>query len=186
MFVSIMMILLSFSHAETPVGFSGGKNFVATPIEGQVAVTCEGFNGTGQALFTCRDVTLDPGTHDYVIGPQNDQASRIDLTAHHEDGASVSKTLNYNGSQGKSSDRVNLWLSTLFQKPLLDRGVNRVSYVMYSSGKTEISRGDFEVIVQRGKSRMCQPSSYTSTDLNDCHSQFSICQRYFQESNYCK
>ena len=186
MFVNIMMILLSFSHAEAPVGFSGGKNFVATPIEGQVAVTCEGFNGSGQALFTCRDVTLDPGTHEYLIGPQNSQVSRVDLTATHENGGSVSKSLTYNGAQGKSQDRVNLWLSTLFQKPLLDRGVNRISYVMYKSDRAEISRGNFEVVVQRGKPRQCQPTSYTSTDLNDCHSQFSICQRYFQESDYCK
>lgn len=187
MFASIMMILLSLSQANASVGFSNGNELNATAIEGQVSVTCEGFNGNGQALYTCRDVVLDPEAYDYFVGPVHASANRVELRAFHADGSNDMTVEAYDGAAGKTYDKINLWISTLFQTPLLKRGTNRVSYSIYSDlSMKEFAKGEINVNIARGTPRKCAPLSYNSTDLNDCHAQYSVCQRYFQELKHCR
>ncbi len=109
----------SITHAVDP-GFSKGNTVSATPIQGQVKVLCVGSQGTGSALYMCRDVALDPQAYDYFVGPQDGRADKVDLVAYHEDGSNRVKTVGYNGSQGRSTEAVNLWISTIFQNHCLN------------------------------------------------------------------
>lgn len=188
--LKILFTILSIGSLAkaNPIGFARGAEFFATPIQGQVRVTCSGFNGSGSAVYTCRDVVLDPQAYDYFVGPQDPRADKVELIASHEDGSSRSKINNYDGMRGKSRDAFNLWISTLFQKPLLQYGVNSIRYRLLGGENLVESfvEGTFAVMVKKGVQRTCPQAQYTSTDANDCSSQYSICQRYFEEYRNCQ
>jgi hypothetical protein len=187
LFSFALLIMTSFAKAGT-VGFASGANFTSTSIEGQVTVTCDGFNGTGSAIYNCRDNILEPLAYDYFVGPQDKSVNEVELKATHADGNSVTKDSVYDGVKGKSHDAFNLWISTIFQKPLLAVGINKIHYrTLHSVDSVEaLSEGDFTVTVDRGPTRKCQTTQYNSTDNNDCSSQYSVCQRYFEQFNYCR
>lgn len=183
----ILLIQIFYSFAQANTGFSRGNEFVATSIQGQVRVVCNGFNGTSSATFTCRDIVLDPNPYDYFVGPRNARLTKLDLVVLREDGSTRSKVMGYDGSYGKSRDAVNLWISTIFQTPLLTYGVNTIRYKIYSSDYNEGQyEGNFNVMVKRGPARQCPLVQYDSLDINDCSSQYSICQRYFEEYKNCR
>lgn len=179
-----ILILGSFANAANP-GFSKGNELSAAPIQGQVRVICNGFNGSGTALFTCRDVVADPQAYDYFLGPQDGRADKVELTAYRQDGSTRTKQESYNGAQGKSSAAINLWISTLFQKPLLAYGANRITFKIYSNAAV-YATGEFNMNVSRSPARTCPAAQYNSTDINDCNSQYTICQQYFEEHHYCR
>lgn len=186
---TLLASLISIACANsTYVGFSRGNNLVATPVQGQVRVSCEGFNGLGAASYECRDVVLEPQPYDYFLGPRQANGNRLELTATREDGVSRNKIVGYNGATGSSTESVNLWISTIFQKPLLSFGKNVVNFKIYSAqdSRTVVSQGNIQVIVQRGAARQCPVAQYISQDSNDCSSQYSICQRYFSEFQNCR
>ena len=181
-------LLISVSAQADLAGFAKGTEFIAAPVEGQVTVSCNGFNGTGSAIYSCRDIALEPSLYDYFVGPQDTKATDVELKCTRPDGSVRTKSSGYNGAKGVSYDSFNLWISTLFQKPLLQIGTNKIDYRLISNdrAKTEISKGSFEVKVTRAPLRRCQPAHYNSTDINDCSSQYSICLRYFEEFNNCR
>ncbi|MEN0059139.1 MAG: hypothetical protein AAGB31_09925 [Bdellovibrio sp.] len=184
----IILLLLSTQARAEFVGFAKGNDMKAVSIQGRVQVFCNGFNGSATAVYTCREVVLDPQAYDYFLGPKNPKADKVELEAFHEDGSSRSKMVAYDGVQGRSREAFNLWISTLFQKPLLENGVNTIRYRVYS-GTNFIemhSEGSFQAVVQRGTPRQCPQAQYNSTDSNDCNSQYSICQKYFTEYNNCR
>ena len=69
------------------VGFRHGSEFVAAAVEGHVTVSCNGFNGTGSAIYACRDVVLDPRAYDYFVGPRNVRGANLELRCTREDGS---------------------------------------------------------------------------------------------------
>lgn len=170
------------------VGFASGNRFNAVPIQGEVQVTCNGFNGEGAALYQCRDIVLEPTTYDHFVGPQGADLRWVDLVAERQDGSVRVKTAAYDGARGLTKEPLNLWISTLFQKGLLAAGLNKISYKLYSKDNTRgpFVTGKFEATVNRVEERECPLGSYESTDLNDCSSQYSVCQRYFAERHFCK
>lgn len=184
--LSSLLVMVTTTKANA-VGFASGNNFTATPIQGRVEVVCNGFNGSSSAIYNCRDVVLDPKAYDYFVGPKAFEADRVELTASHQDGSSRSKTSSYDGERGISRDAFNLWISTLFQRPLLETGKNIISYRIYSRDHLiEVdSNNEFVVNVTKGSMRVCPDARYASTDVNDCNSQYSICQKYFDEFRNC-
>lgn len=170
----------------TPAGFSKGSVFSAIPIQGQVRVICNGFNGTGTAQYVCRDVVLAPQAYDVFVGPKDARSKKVDLSCTREDGSVRARGSNYDGAKGRSADSFNLWISTIFQKPLLAYGKNKVSYSLKDDKGTVTATGSFDVTVNKVALRECPLATYNSTDLNDCASQYSVCQRYFEEYHYCQ
>ncbi len=187
---NLLHILFAVSvYAQTnTVGFSRGNVLSAIPIQGQVQVTCSGFNGEGAAAFTCRDIVLEPQAYDYFVGPRDASLRWVDLIADRQDGTTRVKTAAYNGAQGRTNEALNLWISTIFQKGLLAPGNNEIKYKLYTSDNTNgpAVKGKFMAVVNRMPERQCQPGTYESTDINDCNSQYSVCQRYFAERQFCK
>lgn len=175
----------SYAQANNHVGFSKGNALSATPIQGQVRVVCNGFNGTGSAIYMCRDLALNPSSYDYFVGPRDARATKVELTATHQDGSTRSKTTDYKGAEGRSSESINLWISTLFQKPLLEAGTNSIKYRLLTRD-TVYAEGTYQATVTKKPLRECAPATYNSSDINDCNSQYSICQAYFREHNYCQ
>lgn len=181
------MLLSSAVYAANDAAFTSGINFKATPIEGNVVVTCEGFNGGGSASFICRDVVLDPVSYDYFVGPKESRATKVTLRNVREDGSVRVKSEDYDGVRGRSKSQINLWISSLFQKPLLMAGTNRIHYSLYENSSSQaVAEGDMTVTVARNGLRQCPLTHYHSADVNDCTSQYSVCQRYFEQFNNCR
>lgn len=167
--------------------FTHPSPFKVVALQGSVVLECSGFQGTVSQTYFCRDQIIDSGNFDYFVGPSNNEGDEVRLSAEHFDGTTRNMKAEYNPRKGQSSEPFNLWVSTLFQKPLLKEGRNLIRWVLLQSraGK-EVAVGQFTVDVERAGSRTCRTKRYQSIDSIDCHNQYSICQRFFSESNYCR
>ncbi|GEM_PF-527985 len=184
--LTIFSFLISLSVQAAPIGFSHGNVMEGNFIQGQVRVYCSSSGGSSVAAFNCRDHSLQPRVYAHFLGPVDARAAEVQLTAINENGTRRVKASEYYGAGGRSTEAFNLWISTLFQKPLLQYGRNAVEFVLKDRKGNALSSGTFEAIVNRGEKRTCPSAEYTSNDMNDCESLYSICQRYFEDFNYCR
>ncbi len=170
------------------IGFQSGNNFKATFIQGKVSVTCETLESSvaTNAEYECRDIVLDPLNYDYFVGPKNASAESIEIRSLKANGETELKVDDYDGVEGISSSQHNLWIKTIFQTPLLGLGINKVSYKLYDKSNKVIQSGDFQAKVERGSPRTCPSVSYSSQSASDCSSEYTVCQRYFEQLNNCR
>ncbi|WP_413289322.1 hypothetical protein [Bdellovibrio sp. HCB337] len=181
--ISTLFITLSAlaAHAGAP-GFSNGSQFSSAHIQGAVTVYCQG----GDVItYTCYDTVLDPSSYDYFLGPGNIVADEVTLSNLRPDGTRRERTEVYDFRNARSDGAFNLWISTPFQRPLLALGKNVVDYLLLSRGKI-VTQGTFTVNVSQSAGRTCPSTHYNSNDPNDCKSQYTVCQRYFEQYNYCR
>ncbi len=169
------------------IGFDLGNNFESKAIEGDVTVQCNGFGGQFEsATFACSEELLDPNEYAKFQGHKGADADLVILKATHEDGSVREKNEGFDSSTGLSKDTFNLWISTLFQRPLLDMGKNEILYTLKKSGNL-VLMGNFTANVKRTATRYCtRHGFYNSNDINDCRFSNNICDRYFYENNYCQ
>ena len=169
------------AHAATP-GFSQGNLFIAVPLQGTVTVYC----ASGPSVtYSCYDTVLDPASYDYFLGPAGVIADQITLISTRMDGSKRDRTEDYNSGGEKSASAFNLWISTPFQRPLLGLGTNKIDYKLTNMGKL-VQQGNFTVTVGHGQTRTCPATHYNSADPSDCQSQYTVCQRYFEQYDYCR
>lgn len=181
--ISTLFILISIvSMQASAVGFSSGSQFASSPIRGFVTVYC---NGGEVVTYPCYDTVLDPHNYDYFVGPDGVVADQVSLSNLRADGSRRERTEVYLHHEKRSEGAFNLWISSLFQRPLLAMGTNTVDYRLISRGKI-VHQGVFTVTVTSGATRTCPTSHYNSGTPNDCQSQYTVCQRYFEQYNYCR
>jgi len=173
---------ISSQPASLTVGFLSGSQFSSSHIQGAVTVYC---SNNDSVTFTCYDTVLDPNNYDYFAGPPGVVADELTLNNLRPDGGRREKTVTYNYVESRSEDAFNLWISSPFQRPLLALGKNNVDYLLLSRGKI-VNQGTFIVNVTQGEPRTCAATHYNSNDPNDCKSQYTVCQRYFEQYNYCR
>lgn len=183
--IQILLLLNLITPAQAKAfGFSGGNRLTAHSISGVVKVACEGFNGAAANVFSCRDSVLASTVNDYFRGPAGGYGDSLELVPSKAN--SETKVIPYNTKIGSSADKVNLWMQGAFSKPLLQMGANEIKVRIFDkkTGKTHFS-SKLNIQVAEGRARTCPAAKYESTDVNDCYSQYNICQRYFQEHQYC-
>lgn len=186
----ILVVFLSFfvsvpfAMAKGP-GLSGGDLFEAQSIEGRVSVRCNSPQGNDFAVYYCSENILLPGDWDRFVHPDKVAGDEVTLVSHQQSGKVRTKTKDYDASSG-ISDNFNLWIATLFQRPLLDYGLNRIDYEVTKSGIVQ-DMGSFDVRVEQSAETLrCPARTYFSSRLSDCRSGgYNICQRYFRDLNYC-
>ncbi len=168
-------------------GFQTGNEFTATIIRGRISVSCSEGGRHDSASFRCSDEVLDPAEFVRFTGPKGVDADKVTLAATWASGKTREKTKGYDPAAGRSTGRFNLWISTLFQRPLLDYGRNAIRYILKKGGKP-VLEGGFVANVRRGETRQCRyRRHYFSSDLGDCRSATTrMCERYFREENYCQ
>ncbi len=168
----------------TGVGFDAGNTFNATPLYGEVSVTCNANGRHDYATFRCRDEILEPYDHVRFVGPEGLDADGVELVSRWENGKTRKKKKGY--SDGRSSGHFNLWIATLFQRPLLDYGQNLIHFVMKKDGK-RVAEGDFTATVNKAPRRSCSyRPHYWSSDESDCRTGSQMCRRMFREQSYCR
>ncbi len=172
------LLLAFFSIAEAK--FTRGDSFQYANIEGELTLTCK--NNTKTMI--CRDVFMSPWPYDIYVGPRNFNAESVRFTAL-TGGDAQTALAKYDGRTGRSSD-VNLGVYSLFQKPLLKIGENRIQAALLGRDGKILESEFFSVSVTRAKSRTCDPKETYSQNPDDCEHTYSVCQQYFRAQNYCR
>jgi hypothetical protein len=185
LFTAVVFAVMFFmTQTSFALGFAAGNEFQASSSSGHITVTCQGPEGPATTVnFDCWNGSLSPVEYDYFLGPTL-TADSVNLTVTREDQSQRSKDSRYDSRRGMSVDRFNLWVASLFQRPLLADGVNRVHYSLKLKGAS-VDEGDFVVKVVREPTAVCPNHSYTSKDPADCTNQYSMCGKYFEEFHYC-
>jgi hypothetical protein len=191
--LALAILVLSWilgSSAYAQSGFVGGNKFEYTPATGDVFVHCPstggGFpSGPSTASYRCYGYSFAPAEAAQFIGPKID-ANSVELTATHADGSTFTKTGDYLSDQGVSKDTFNLWIETLFQRPLLNVGRNDIAWTLKKDGLV-VATGVFIAEVFKKTSLLCPNTSETSWDSNDCVNSSRICGDYFNNyGNQCR
>ncbi len=187
-------LLAGVSATAATGGFKSGNTFDYKSAAGDVSVHCPqtgggvppgGPTGPTFAHHRCYGYVLTPGDQDYFVGPTV-SADEVELVAVRADGSKRSKSSEYDGARGQSKDRFNLWIETLFQKPLLKMGRNDVAWTLKRNGRTVQSGSFIAEVFDRGDLR-CPSTSETSWDPMDCQSSGRICSDYFfRYGNQCR
>lgn len=178
-----------FPHFASTAGFSSGNAFTAHNLFGAITIYCDdSFNHRRESVYAhCRDQILDPNEADFFIASALKRATKLEILAAQENGKKVYKKVDYLGKEGRSKTRLNLWIATLFQTPLLDFGENYIEYELHDKNWKSLEKGSLKVQVQEGEPYTCRyRRTYFSNNINDCYSPQMLCNRYFQEENYCQ
>ena len=173
-----------------PIGFNKGNQFAYTPAVGNVVVYCPNTGGARpggptSASYQCNGYTFAPSEYALFVGPIVN-ADEVELTAFHQDGSTRTKSSSYDRTIGRSTDTFNLWIETLFQRPLLNLGRNDVRWTLKRKG-TIVANGTFIAEVLQRPTLRCPYASETSMDPNDCRNPGRVCNNYFYDyGNQCR
>lgn len=180
--VLILTTLSARAQGEARSGqFEDGNDFQYFGAVGNVSVQCfpsgGAPSGPTSAYYRCDGYSFSPGEEARFIGPVTD-ADEVTLVATHADRSTRSKSGSYDGRKGQSDDRFNLWISTVFQRPLLKMGINTVAWTLKRKGKS-VAKGSFTANVKDNGDLQCPSASETSWDMDDCMSSSRVCSNYF-------
>ncbi len=177
-FIGRLFFIAFLSTAEAK--FTRGDSFQYANIDGTLTITCKARTKT----VTCRDVFMEPWPYDTFVGPRNFHVQSVELRSTVGTESQI-VVVPYDGKTGKSAE-VNLGVYSLFQKPLLKVGENKLRYVLLDKKNTVIEVDTFNVSVTRGKTRSCSPRETQTENPEDCDYSYSLCQLYFRNQNYCR
>jgi hypothetical protein len=178
--VLLLILVLFTSSAFANIGFKSGNKFQSQILRGSFTAFCP----QGSRTQYCAIDTLTPNARDKFVYKGID-ADEVILQAEHQQGSRRTKSSRFNSSDGESKKWFNLWLSSLFQRPLLRDGVNRVSYSLKKDGNV-VEDGVFEAYVERLGDVQCRHRHYTFHSQSDCNSLPTHCSRYFLDERYCQ
>ncbi|TNE99321.1 MAG: hypothetical protein EP326_08350 [Deltaproteobacteria bacterium] len=178
--VLMLTAVLFSSTAFANIGFKSGNKLQAQTLRGSFTAFCP----QGSRTQYCAIDTLSPSVRDKFVYSGVD-ADEVTLTAEHQQGSRRVKTSDFNSTDGESDKWFNLWLASLFQRPLLRDGVNKISYSLKKDGNV-VEAGTFEAVVERLEDARCRHRHYTFHSQNDCNSLATHCTRYFLDERYCE
>lgn len=170
-----LILILTGGIVAADTTFEHGTVYSATSISGNVWVHC---GNQASELRHCAGYDLEPGMYTRLVSGAD--ADRFTVEALHADGKTTKKKGKFDAEAGKS-DSINLWLRTLFQRPLLAMGQNLVRYTLTKKGEV-VEQGEFNVSVETGARQAC-PTGTVWSSGNNCGSTAYVCDMYF--NRYC-
>lgn len=184
--VLLTLVFLSVTAFAKDVGFAAGTKYESVFIYGELTVHCHEGSQSDSMYAYCRQTILAPSEFTHFYGPEGVKADKVLLIAKHEDGSVKEKKKKYNYKKGRTKNEVNLWVTTLFQRALLENGRNDITYVMKNNGKN-VASGEFVADVEIAPERRCRRRRIHSFRIEDCRGgSAKMCQKYFQLENYCR
>lgn len=162
-------------------GFKAGSSFTAFNIEGALTVSCPG----EIKHFSCRGYDLNPAMRSRFYSTSGVDADKVNLVVTRANGSTKDKSSKFNSETGESKKSFNLWIRTLFQRPLLKLGVNTVTYELLKDDQV-VESGEFTVNVEKGETKYCDNGWYRSSTNHDCSMQSTMCSRYINDPVYCR
>jgi len=177
--VGVFLAILFMSNAEAAV-FKQGSEYDVIRLSGNAIVTCNyyenGRHRTRHANVYCSSDFSSPANYSKFL-QENSKAVKVKLVNTSNDDRK--KTKKFYSEKGESK-RFNLFVRSLFQRPLLVVGLNDISYQMILKDGSVEQEGSFEVNVDFSR-RQCRSRYMHSSNSMDCTG-YSICRRYFYES----
>jgi hypothetical protein len=155
-------------------------------VQGRLMVTCnDPHDGSSVASYFCESSFLSPAEAARFKTGSGAVADRVKLTATRADGSVRSKDGDFDSAKGQSTKRFNLWISTLFQRPLLRAGQNEITYLLTRGGE-KVEEGRFRANVTGGPTLTCASGHITSAAGDDCRFSHRVCEQYFSQNNWCR
>lgn len=185
MISALFASFLSINSAFAEVEFEAGNQFEAVRLSGNIGVWCDDNRAAGKRQLRtiyCRADMLMPGEFSRVLYTGSEEADEVKVSVTKGNGKRTTKTSDL--KNGVSTKNINLWISTLFQRPLLDYGRNQVEYSLTNNGQL-VGAGSFEVNVDSLPDRQCRYRTYTAPFPGNCNN-MTLCNRYFADENYCE
>lgn len=177
----IIMVGFLFSAQSFSASFKEGSRFEQVRFEGVANIICRENGQTDRAYYQCSDDTLSPSVYGSFQHDSGVDADRVNLTAIREDGSTRSKDKAFRN--GESRRRFNLWLASLFQRPLLKKGSNSIQWELTKNGQV-VESGEFDVeVVPNARTLQCDRRLLTSNNLSDCRGYASACSYYFRRTS---
>ena len=174
------IVLIVLGGPVFAAGFSTDNNFEARKLEGHIRVRCE---RRISAYHTCSRWTLFPVEYAYFTAG-GVAADSVELRSQRADGKTVTKKFRYSESKQRTEKRVNLWIDTVFQEPLLDTGSNTIFYELSYKGKKVQSDHFVATIKENRQPQYCPDMVIQSTVDSDCQFPGRACSIYFRRLNY--
>lgn len=176
-----MLTLLSLGSYSNAQRFKTGENYDAISLKGMITVFCP----RGQTrLFSCSEEILNPNEMAYFELPEGVIADEVEIIGHNGK-KEVRQTKGYDNVKKQSDRRYNLWIWTLFQRPLLTYGNNTLRYIAKKDRRV-VSEGEFKVNVNDLGIRQCPAGRYSAPFPSDCDNGAHMCRQYFRDYNYCQ
>ena len=175
-FITFATLLTPNTSATERVGFSTGDTFTAYNLQGSLTLFCP----TRSRTTSCYGYSLSPAMWDKLVFPGTIQADEVELT-NTSSRNQRSKTSKIRNGENRSRKAFNLWVRTLFQRPLLALGSNTIAY-KFSSNNNVTEQGEFQVYVIDGGNKICPHLRMSASD-RDCDNPTLACDSYFRAVN---
>ncbi len=184
-----LMILAIIFSVNTAMAFEvqlgDGETVKTVELNGRVSVSCQENTPHGPRTnyyhYYCQSDNLASGNYGKVRVV--DGSVDADWVKLQREGSRYIKGVKFNSATNESTVSINLWITTLFQKPLLTMGTNTINYT-FTKNRVEVEKGTFNVLVETGESRSCRLGNLHY--YNYCPGRFNACGDYFRRHNYCK
>lgn len=167
---------LVFSTTVFSANLEHGTAYTHTDFTGSVTASCD----SGTRVHYCSAYGLSPSMYTRIVSSDDFDAKRFQITSQQESGKVRTKK---GKMKGKYSKAINLWVRSVFQRPLLGMGTNQVTITLTNDDDV-VSFHTFPVTVTRGERRSCR-RGYVRMFGNDCESQARACDEYFRRG-YCR
>jgi len=177
-FLSLIFSLPTFAD----IGFDRGPIMSQIKLRGAVSSWCSDINGRQVNVnYFCRQNYLEGGNFSKII--VINQSIDADFVKVQRKGSKFIKSSKFDSVKGESAAAFNLWVGSLFQRPLLKSGKNHIIYHFYKNKKI-VLEGMFEVEVGNEITRDCGFGQLPN--IPSCENQTFVCNRFFKEYNYCE
>ena len=180
--VTCLFIFAAPAILKAEIGFEGSKILNVRNLSGRLIVACASSNQLIE--YTCRTSALDTSQNHFFNGPAGLLADRIELVVNREDGSMRTRTLSYNSKLNRSESRINLWFASLTNEAFLRLGLNKIFYRFFLRTQV-VLKGETDIYVRNQQSPLCKPENLIVADERDCLAQFTLCQKYFEQNQYC-
>lgn len=180
MLKAVLLVLVSFGALAQNIGFERGNTITTDEIDGYLTVNCH--DGRSRwVTYSCYDIALNGGAYGKLVVTNG--TIDADWVQLQREGDNIIKGAAFNANTQATGFNFNLWIRTLFQRPLLKKGSNVIHYT-FLKNQVEVAQGQFQVDVLEGDYRSCRRS--TTTYYGSCPIASSACMDYFRRLNYCK
>jgi hypothetical protein len=180
---SVVLCTFWVGHAGA-ADFNGRLEFTHFDLQGDVDVTCFERGEIKRAYHQCSGYLLNPGAYAHFYHNSSAPADRVTVSTVHKNGKIVQKRSAWDQEKRRSNDAFNLWVWTVFQRPLLELGANVVSFELTRNGRS-LEKGEMTVQVRDGGLRQCRYRRITTGNASMCNSSAAACSEYFDLENNC-
>ena len=150
-------------------------------LRGSVRVQCNQNGRIYYQNYLCDSSLLRGGNFGYLVVTNGSlDADFVQMSSFANN---TTKSSRFNALTGRSFSQFNLWMSSVFQRPLLHRGLNTIAYTFFKNNAI-VAQGSFNVNIYRGNDLNCGFGNLFYNTI--CPNLFQACDDFFRRRNYCR